>query len=233
MFMDMHPSPSEPTHSAPSEAEQDRQFHREVMNEAIAAGSELLWAVRKLAQKAVDAAELAAAQDFALDYDRITRSMRRSVALVRTLSEPVKDASTAAQRRQVVARQRVIRDVEDVIQRHAEPEDEAELTEELFERMDRPEFAEDIDDRPVAEIITEICRDMGLEGLPGTQPWKRRTPADIALLCARAAAPVKAGFVPAGAVVRADADALVAESAGANSAGGEAPSSDTGRCRGP
>ncbi len=63
------------------------------------------------------------------------------------------------------------------------------LRAELRDRMDAPDLEDDITTRTVANIITEICRDLGLDALPGTHPWTRRTPDDIRQLCARAAAP--------------------------------------------
>ena len=62
------------------------------------------------------------------------------------------------------------------------------LQAELNERLDAPEFDDDLD-RPTAEIIAEICRDLGLDDMPGSHPRKRRTPADVASLHARAARP--------------------------------------------
>jgi len=55
-------------------------------------------------------------------------------------------------------------------------------------KANQPHLMADIASRPTADIITEICRDLGLAALPGTRPFKRRTPDDIRQLCARAAA---------------------------------------------
>ena len=87
--------------------------------------------------------------------------------------------------------------MEDAIDRAAHlnrrPIDADALRAELHERLDAPELADALDDdiaaRPVTEIITEICRDLGLglDDMPGTCPARRRTPADIATLDARAA----------------------------------------------
>ena len=63
------------------------------------------------------------------------------------------------------------------------------LTAELHERLDGPDLDSDITSRPVADIVAELCRDLGIAPPAGPHPWKRRTPADIAALCARAAAP--------------------------------------------
>ena len=117
-------------------------------------------------------------------YNGVTRSARKSAWLVRKLSEPVRTVNRLA------ARKRIIRVVEDTIQCHAEdPEDAETLHEELMERLDTPDLEDEISDRPVADIITDIIRDLGLAHVPGTHPWKRRTPDDIAELCALAAQP--------------------------------------------
>ena len=53
----------------------------------------------------------------------------------------------------------------------------------------RSAFADDITATPIAEIIADLCRDLGIAALPGTKPWMRRTPADIQLLHRRATPP--------------------------------------------
>ena len=63
------------------------------------------------------------------------------------------------------------------------------LTAELHERLDGPDLDSDITSRPIADIVAELCRDLGIAPPAGPHPWLRRTPADIAALCARAAAP--------------------------------------------
>ena len=119
---------------------------------------------------------------------RVARAVRRCVALARSLDEPVKPAQDPARRR-AAARRRIIREVEDAIHRAAHDGDRAEsLQAELRDRLDAPDLDDDIAARPLAEIVTEIRRDLGLASLPGDNPWKRRTPADIAQLNARAAA---------------------------------------------
>jgi hypothetical protein len=147
-------------------------------------------------------------------FDRIARAVRRSIALARSLADPIQPARDPARHR-AAARKRILREVEDAIQRTAPAsghgasghaaldgsgadaadadDDSAEaLTAELHDRLDAPDLDEDISHRPVADIITEICRDLGLAALPGAHPWMRRTPADLEHLCARAAAPSRA-----------------------------------------
>ena len=132
----------------------------------------------------------------AVPLERITRSARRTMALADKYAEPLKAPAAerrAAERRSAAreaTRQLMYRDVEDVIQRRAETdEDEQSLHEELRERIDAPDMAHEIDNRPAAHIIRDLLRDLGLAHIPGTHPWARRTPADIADLKRRAAEP--------------------------------------------
>ncbi len=122
----------------------------------------------------------------ALAYERVARAVRRSVGLAQRLGEPGVGASAGQER--ALARRRIVREVEDVIQRQARGGVAEGLTAELAERLDGPELEDEIGTRPVAEIIADICRDLGIAALPGTAPWQRRTPTDVARLCARAAA---------------------------------------------
>ena len=90
------------------------------------------------------------------------------------------------------ARKRIIREVEDAIQRR-QPDgdtDEACLHAELHDRLDSP----DLDRRHRQPPHTRhhrrnLPRPRPRRPLPGTDPWKRRTPADIRMLCTRAAPP--------------------------------------------
>ncbi len=116
-------------------------------------------------------------------FDRIARTVRRTVALLRVLDVPV---APVVERRALVRRQ-VIRAVEDTIEAdHGDGERAESLRAELYERMDAPEFEEDLG-RPVEEVIADIRRDLGIAGRPGMRhPWKRRTPGEVAALFARA-----------------------------------------------
>jgi hypothetical protein len=139
----------------------------------------------RLARLAVEQAEasILLADTASKIYDRVTRSARRSAMLVRALAEPVKSVD------RVAARKRIIRVVEDNIQRHPDEPEADSLHQEFLERLDAPDWEEELGDRPVEEIIIDIIRDLGLASGPGCHPWKRRTPADIAELCALAARP--------------------------------------------
>ena len=128
--------------------------------------------------------------DRARVFDNAARAVRRAAMLAHKYGQPIPLFDHARHRAR--ARQSVIRAVEDNIQRHAPYGDADSLHEELLERLDGPDLEDAIDTRPVAEIITELCRDLGLDIIPGADPWVRRTPADIAILCDRAAAPGQA-----------------------------------------
>ena len=150
--------------------------HQDLLNDCVEFG-------HRLARLAVDRAEAdtLAVDKAAAAYERVTRSMRHSIWLVRKLAEPVKTID------RIAARKRIIRSVEDAIGREAEDPDA--LHEELRTRLETPDLDDEIDTRPVADIITDIIHDLGLAAAFGTTPWKRRTPADLAELHALAAEP--------------------------------------------
>ena len=165
-------------------AAEDVQFYRTMLHELIELGVELARDVCRQA-KAAPAPERPQA-DVAVMFERVSRAVRRTIALAQRLGEPVaRDTRPEAARQ--MARRRVIRQVEDRIQFEPDRPGHREcLRSELYERMDAPELEEELDLRPAAEIIAEICRDLGIER---GRMWPRRTPADIAALCARAARP--------------------------------------------
>jgi hypothetical protein len=124
----------------------------------------------------------------AASFDRAARNIRQTVILVGQIGRPKTPAARPGLHR-IAARKRIIRDVEDVIQRTAHGPRAERLYAELAERLDGPDLEEELDYRQVAEIVTDLCRDLGLAHTEGNHPWKRRTPADIAALRARAARP--------------------------------------------
>jgi hypothetical protein len=105
------------------------------------------------------------------------------MVLYQKLNEPLKAPSTD----RAAARRRIIRDVEDAIQSKAPTGEQEKLNAELVERLERPEFDDQLANRSIAEIVTEICRDLGISGRNAPHAGKRRTPLDIAILNARAA----------------------------------------------
>jgi hypothetical protein len=176
------PATAEPD-TADTEAAAEAAYFRQVLHDLIDIGADIARALRQQAQ--ADAAP-EAGSDIATGFDRVSRAIRRNMLLARRLGEA---PEAAAPCRRVAARKRILREVEDTIQRTTAAEAAEPLHAELLERLDAHDLDEEIDQRPVAEIIADICRDLGIAHYPGTHPWKRRTPADIAELCARARRP--------------------------------------------
>jgi hypothetical protein len=124
-------------------------------------------------------------------YNGVTRSIRRSMLLAQKFTEPAKaPVSDEAAQKRIATRKAIIRRVEDTIHREAKAAEAADLHAELLERIESPDFDGDLTQRPAAEIIKDLCADLGL-GPDSLHWWKRRTPQDIAILCARAAAPCR------------------------------------------
>ena len=119
-------------------------------------------------------------------FDRAARGVRRTILLARTINEPLA-VKTPTGRNRAGARRHILRVLEDEIQRDVPDETQQErMMGELHERLDGPDVTDDLDLRPASDIIREIRRDLGLDTIPGSNVIVRRTPADIAVLCARA-----------------------------------------------
>jgi hypothetical protein len=116
-------------------------------------------------------------------FTPLAQSIRRTIMLHEKLGKPAKPRPN-----RIAARRRIIRDVEDAIEREARsPAEQETLHAEFLERLDRPDLEDDIADRSIVDIVTDITRDLGLPDLDGTNNWQRRIPHDIAILNARAA----------------------------------------------
>jgi hypothetical protein len=201
----MSPTPSHPEPADPaSQRDEDAQYYRQILHELVEMATDIARAVHRQAtagQSAEPAAAPAAAPtpDPTIAFDRIARTLRRTIALARKISEPVPlstavQAAEQAQQRRTAARKQIIREVEDSIQRDVHgPEAEARaeaLHAELYERLDTLDLDDDLDTLPIAEIVAAIRRDLGIAAHPnsrGISPWKRRTPQDVRDLSARAA----------------------------------------------
>src|SRR3954454_2573127 len=195
------PSPTDDPADTPDPADDDAQFEQALFRCVLEVGMDVARMVQAVAKPyanpdpaapAPEPPTTAQAAQIAAAYDRVARAIRRTILLKRRVDDP----PPRAQHRESSRRQ-IIRAVEDVIQRsERRPADKDHLETEFHERLDGPDLEDDIDSRPIPDIIAEICRDLGLATPSGATPWKRRTPEDIATLCARAAAPRPARPAP-------------------------------------
>ena len=210
--MSAQPSPIPPP-DAPGQHAADPHGYGEVLHDLITMGAGFARLLHGQATAQAQAAQHPAASThhdtaaqpapdalipLAAAFDQTARAVRRSILLARTLAQPVRPAplhpaqDPAGYR--AAARRRIIREVEDTIQRTSRGASDGRegaetLNAELHDRLNVPDLDDDISFRPTADIIAEICRDLGLAAFPGARPWKCRTPEDIRQLCARAAAP--------------------------------------------
>ena len=173
---------------------EDAAYYKRVLHELIDLGADLARIVHAQAKCRTEAATAArppiqAANDRfpdpAVAFDRIARTVRRTILLVQKLDEPAPARDQDPHRHRIASRKRILRAVEDTIDIEARPEHRPALQAELLDRLDAPDLEDDIDTRPIQEIIDDICRDLQL-AFP-TQRWKRRTPTDIQTLRTRAA----------------------------------------------
>ncbi len=94
-------------------------------------------------------------------FDRVSRSVRRTVALIQRMQAGWPHPSSA-DNRQAMLRRQVARAVAEVIQRESDGEAAERLFDDLAERLDDPGVAAEIDALPEREVVRRICRDLGL-----------------------------------------------------------------------
>jgi hypothetical protein len=186
MFMTCIPIPAEPDTVVDPHAER-RQRNLLAVDGLIEMSIDLTRLVQTQAHAEVEtAARLCEpAPDFTVPFERMSRSARYSVMLSEKLMQPVK--APAAGHSRVAVRKQIIRAVEDSIEGDAQEEAVERLRAEFLERLDSAELEDEIEGRPAEDIIDDIRRDLGIAERAGGRRWKRRTPVDVALLCARAA----------------------------------------------
>jgi len=175
----MHPTPT-PPQSPPTSPEDDDAYYRAVLHGLIDQGATI---ARQLSERAAKQPE----SDLTIPFDRIARTIRRTIALARHIAtNPPKTRTPAIERTQ--AREKIIRGVEDAIEARRSPKTDTEiLYNELHERLDDADFERDLRTRPIDDIIEELARDLGIAHQSRSYLWKRRTPTDIATLRAHAA----------------------------------------------
>ncbi len=153
------PTPSAEPDSATLAA--DAAYYRRVLHGLIDLGADMAPVVHEQTAHPVAPEP---ALDMAMAFERISRAVRRTINLARKLADPVK-ASTARDPgvHRAAARMRIIRAVGESIDSGATDAEASDMREELADRMDAPDVDDDIDQRPIEEIIGEICRELGIE----------------------------------------------------------------------
>ena len=193
----MHIAPQPPT----PDAAQDDRARRHARHQAIL--DTLIDQAAAIAARIAASATAATTPDTALPgaataFDRITRCVRRTMALARHIeANPAK----AARPDRVKARTRLIRAMEDAIHVQARNfgGDKDALAAEFKERLDDPALEFDVQGRDIGEVIQEIARDLGIADRLTARIWPRRTLQDVERLRTRAAAPASQRIAPLGA----------------------------------
>ncbi len=140
----------------------DAAYYREVLHTIIGSGVNMIRAVEQQATAPVAPEPMAEA---AVAFERLARTVRRCIAQARSLDQPVKVRSERDGGSREAARARIRCEVEGAIDCGMEGAEAAELRERLIDRLDAPEVDDAIDNRPIEEIIDELCREIGLCGI--------------------------------------------------------------------
>jgi hypothetical protein len=178
----------EPGENRADQAAEDAQYYRRVLHDIIDKGSVLIGLVLEQAAAQVQAAQSGTsaaapapciAPDLPLAFDRVTRAVRHTIALADKLARPVpaKPAADPAQAEHDRARKRIIREVEDARQRSPDGNIAPKLNDAVLDRLDDTlELADEDDHRSTAEIVADICLEIGFETPFGVNPARRPTP---------------------------------------------------------
>ena len=202
---------TDPDHNQDAE---DDLFYRDTLQELVLVGATL---ARLLQTQAIADAQAAVQGmapstplgDHAATFDRISRAVRRTITLARSLREPPPPARAPAHP-SAAARTPTLPEAgedaashpaaapgrEDAKAPNEAPSADLRDRREARDRdrpdrpdRDAPDHDEDDTGRPPAAVIADIRRDFGLDTPPGADAWTRRTPADTMQPCTRAAAP--------------------------------------------
>ena len=94
--------------------------------------------------------------------DRVSRLVRRTVALRRRMEAGWPRVGSASDSRAAMVRRQVVRSVGDAIRREVDEDGAERLFDELAERLGGPEFEAEVAALPVEEIVRRVCRELGL-----------------------------------------------------------------------
>ena len=167
-------SSTDTTFTPPTNAQRradETEFYRRILHDIIQMGADILRVLHWQATQP-DLNPTAAAPDPSVAFDRVARAVRRTVALARKLDEPIappRAASTARTPPNAVER------------RTDEEPGEAGAAAERERLADPADVADPVDDpmqRPMAEIVDEISRDIGAVDEAGIPTWRRHLVTD-------------------------------------------------------
>ena len=187
---------------APHETLDETEHFKQVLRELVDMGTDIARIIHHQTRRQAEAATAALPPpatantqfpDPAIAFDRISRTIRRTILLSQKLAEPPRPSAIPTTYR-IAARKRVLREVEDMIELNAAPADRPTLNAELLDRLDAPDLEDDIGARPLDDIIIDICHDLRVAH-PYADNWKRRSPQQVETLRQRAAAlpPARSG----------------------------------------
>ncbi len=164
--------------------DEDAQYYRQVLHKLIAMGTDLAEAVHRqaLAEPAApqnqpedQPAAPSPSPSQATTFDRLARAVRRTIALARKLSEPVREAPGPKLRLQECPKDR----------RPDCAETDAPNAEPWAEPCERPEgpdcdadedLDDDLDEQSLADLIASLRHDSGLAHLTDAELRQHRTP---------------------------------------------------------
>jgi hypothetical protein len=152
---------SDPSAILDQQAEDDA-FYAAALKEMVAMGLEIGRIVhQQVIAQSIDSPHSPIDDQSTVSYDRVFRAVRRGIMLAKRLKDP------EPVRKQAAARRQVARDVGNAIKSQAKsPKDAENLYADLRDRLDTPDFEEDLENRPIQDIIDEIRKDLGLKPSP-------------------------------------------------------------------
>ena len=201
----------------PIQQAEDAQLYRYVLHKLLHLGTDLIHILQAQATAHAHAAMQEPtppkpSTDQAIAFDRIARTIRRTIALACSLNEPVAPApghtaparapahpGTAAHTSALHEDANAAGHPSFVTPGREDATDDNASSANLRDRpkapdrdapdRDAPDRDEDDTNRPPAAIIADICRDLGLDKPPGASAWTRCTPADTGQSHAQAPTP--------------------------------------------
>lgn len=137
---------------------EDDAFYAATLREMVAMGLEIGRIIhQQVIAQSLDSPHSQIDDQSSVSYDRVFRAVRRGIMLAKRLKDP------EPVRKQAAARRQIARDVGNAIQSQAKsPKDAENLYAGLRDRLDTPDFEEDLENRPIQDIIDDIRKDLGL-----------------------------------------------------------------------